>query len=208
MLKSEKKRIYAISHSLAVCLTFVMTFTSFASAISYFDIGFGVGPTWATLNNDNIGKKNDTALDFGLKIGGRFVNLGPNIYIVGELNGAIGTYWYDFDPDFDWGSSRYAQIASAMIGPGVIYYPKQFLQFGLSAGYSPIAYQDGWAKGGTKKGGAGNVSVALDLRELSKNIGGYRLMDLMGLKYYLSASNAYKSSTISIFFKYLYRDSN
>lgn len=195
----------ANGYLLSVSFAFVMVFTSFASAISYFDIGFGVGPTWATLNNYNIGgDDDDVALDFGMKIGGRPINLGANLYIVGELSGATGTYFYHF---VDYGSHRYADIYSFMIGPGVIYYPIQSIQLGLSMGYSPIAYQDGWGKIGTKKGYAYDISVALDLDKLL-GFRGYGPINLMGLKYTRTSSEYVKSSTIGIFLKYLYRNSD
>jgi hypothetical protein len=183
-----------------------MVFTSFASAISYFDMGFGVGPTWATLNNYNIG--GDDALDFGMKIGGRPINLGANLYIVGELSGTAGTYFYHF---INKSSQPYADIYSFMIGPGVIYYPIQSIQLGLSAGYSPIAYQDGLGKSGTEKGYAYNISVALDLVKLFDELPGFKgfgPIKLMGLKYTGTSSASVKSSTIGMFLKYVYRNSD
>jgi hypothetical protein len=180
-----------------------MLFASSASAISYFDIGFGVGPAWATLNNYNIGGSgNDVALDFGMKIGGRPIDLGADLYIVGELSGATSTCFYHF---MDNGSHPYADIYFFMIGPGAIYYPVQSIQLGLSVGYSSIAYQDGWGKIGTKKGYAYDISVGLDLDNLL-GLKGYGPVNLMGLKYYVSTDGRYvKSSTISLFLKYIYR---
>jgi hypothetical protein len=200
MLFSGKIRIYTNGYLLALSLSFVMAFASPASAISYFDIGFGVGPTWATLGGYDIG--DNTALDFGIRIGGRPIKLGTDrVYIISELNVAIGTYFYDF---IDNGSHPYTSIGSFMMGPGVIFYPLQSIQLGSSVGYSAVVYDGGAVvKSGSRNGIAYNISVALDV----ENIGGiYSWINLMGLKYSVNTDLTYiKSSTISFFLKYVYR---
>jgi len=192
--------------SLAVGLWLALAFTSASAQGLYFDIGLGYGSSTTKLDNQDVsdelksyGNVDEMALDLGFKLGYGPIANNP-IYIVGVLGG-IGHRLYD-DKD-------YIQFNSYLLGPGIIVYPVDMVQLGLSIGTSWVANQtnlkmDMYDSDG---GFAWDISAAVDL-------GNENHACLLGIKYF-SASNTLKvskakeeSSAISVFVRYSFRYKN
>jgi hypothetical protein len=173
-----------------------MALASSAYAGFYFDTGLGLGTGFATETywdeDDETYSRRDLVtedrdgigVDFGLKAGGGFPDVGSGLFAVGEVNLEISSYI----------------PVSFFFGPGIIFYPIPNLQLGSSFGFSGIASFNN-AYGGY----AFNTSVAYDIGSRSHGL-------LLGLKYYhcfgdIGAGNIeeIKSSTISVFVKYAFR---
>jgi hypothetical protein len=171
----------------------------------YFDIGVGLGKGWTKVGGINMvaslkdagARVNEIAVDYGFKAGyGPFGKI--PLYAVGEFAG-MGHRIYD--------SYNHIQFNSYIAGAGMIFYPIQLIQLGLSMGYSFVANRTdlpGWQMYDSKGGFAWNISAAV-------NFGNGNHGWLIGLKYFnanntLKISNAdEKASMVGIFIKYNYR---
>jgi len=196
--------------SLAVGLWLALAFTSVSAQGLYFDIGLGYGSGTTELDGEDMsdyfksfGNIDELAVDFGFKLGyGPIAIAGSNpIYVVGVFNG-IGHRLDDGRDNI--------QFNSYLLGPGIIVYPVDMVQLGLSVGVSWIANQTslpGVELYDSDGGFAWDISAAVDL-------GGENHACLLGIKYF-SASNTLKvskvkeeSSAISVFVKYSFRHKN
>ena len=183
------------------------SFSIFAQGL-YFDIGAGIGKSWAKIDGKDVAKafnltgsniKEDPTLDLGLKIG-----YGPfepfPIYIVGELGFVVTTG--TITP-----SDANYNFTSFIVGPGILFYPVPIMQLGLSLGYSfvytnfysPPVDKSKWHPAGF----AWNISVGL-------NIGGQYNSILIGAKYFMAINNVENNknlitSMIGGFVKYSFR---
>jgi hypothetical protein len=192
---------------LMVCALFfaALSLPVFAQGF-YLDVGLGIGKGWTKLNGNDFvttvkdagGSVTEVAVDVGFKAGyGPFGSV--PLYVVGEL-AAMGHRIDD--------GSNYMLFNSALIGPGVIFYPIQLVQLGFSLGYSLTANETDIPWVGrmydSKSGFAWNISAAIDLGKRNHGC-------LIGLMFFsahntLEVTNAkQKSSMVGIFVKYTYR---
>jgi hypothetical protein len=169
---------------------FVCASVTVSAQVSYFDIGYGLGKVWSTINGYDIARDNNgIAVDLGLKAGyGPFGNI--PLYVVGEYGGFVHRYY-----TFNFGSIDNLEL---MFGPGVIFYPVPLIQLGSSLGFS-YSFSDG----GSGVGFAWNVSAAADF---GKSNHGF----LIGIKFF-NAHNSIKSnvyeqtSAVGFFLRLAYR---
>ena len=180
----------------------LISFSVFAQGF-YFDIGLGGGKAWTKIDGEEINPNSDPtefAVDFGLKAGyGPFGQI--PLYVVAEYTEMGHAFIAD---------KNIAQLASSMLGAGVVYYPLRMLQLGAGAGYSFTGNLDkkdilGFKTYDSKGGFAWNATAALDLGK--KNHG-----FLIGLKYFMSFNTLevldvkQNQSYLGIFVKYAYRN--
>jgi hypothetical protein len=192
---------------LATGLLLAFAFTPASAQGLYFDIGFGYGSGTTKIDGQDMsdyfksfGNIDELAVDLGLKLGYGPIAGNP-IYVVGVFNG-IGNRLDDGKDNI--------QFNSYLLGPGIIVYPVDMVQLGLSIGTSWVANQTsvpGIVLYDSDGGFAWDISAAVDL-------GGKNHACLLGIKYF-SASNTLKtskvkeeSSAISVFVRYSFRHKN
>ncbi|MDR2583030.1 MAG: hypothetical protein LBC75_06070 [Fibromonadaceae bacterium] len=187
---------------------FALAFSSASAQGLYFDIGFGIGPGTTKLSNNDVVKEiksygkvdSELSIEDGFKLGFGPIR-GKPIYIVGVLGGIRHTIEDDY--------LDYMQFNSYLLGPGIIIYPMNFMQFGVSIGISWVANQTNLEMEmyDSDGGFAWDISAALD-------IGGKKNACLIGIRYF-GTSNTLKeskakqeSSMISVFIRYAFRNKN
>lgn len=211
--ESHMRKLFAIG-------LFFVSLSVYAQGF-YFDVGVGLGvKDWTKVRGNDIydspgSKIHANDLTFaGLKAGyGPFDNI--PLYIVLE---ATLAYHYVMD-EHDSPVYRKYVFSSAMVGPGIIFYPIPFIQLGSSVCYTSTSaqekitirsvYDDIHMKDDSSISGlAWNVSLAIDVGILWNG----KHSVLLGVNYsYLNdvfkqaSFGDWSSSRIGIFLKYAYR---
>jgi len=208
----KKKVIFA-------ALFFCISISVFAQGF-YFDIGAGFGRAWTRFNGENVInilnaeglQVSPSGMMLSLKAGYGPVADMP-IYIVGEL----GSIWHMLSFDYSlehhdlYRYDHEISFISSIIGPGILYYPVQRVQLGLSAGLStvnnssslPDAYFSD-LRPNSKGGFAWNASAAMDFGRRNHGC-------LVGVQLFQAINNLQMSNLtenaflLSIFVKYAYR---
>jgi len=203
MRNNFSKFVLTVGFGLTIALS-----SAYAQGL-YLDVGGGIGSGTTKLSG-LLGSKGeldvsdnasfDLALEaFSLKVGYGPFPIDIPIYVVGVIGGFAHQLKYSYGT---------AQYNSYLIGPGVVVYPIDMLQLGLSAGISWIANEtisnSSITVNETGSGFAWEVSAAA-------NLGSVKHACLLGIKYF-SANNEWKSSKveqkssmIGIFVKYAFR---
>jgi hypothetical protein len=187
----------------------------------YLDVGAGFGQAWTRLNGQNALEVLNAE---GLHAGQMGISMsfkaghGPvadmPLYIVAELamiSHALELEYMSGYRDQQGYGTYSLSLDSAIIGPGIIYYPISLIQLGASAGFSFVAntnklpnshFQELTYR--SKGGFAWNVSAALDFG--SKNhgclVGAQFFNAINGLQMTNITQNAF---LLGIFVKYSYR---